>query len=232
MATKNINGKGKTILVIPDLHCPYHDKRAFNFLENLKRVYKPNIIINLGDLVDFHAISFHDSDQELFSAGHELEKAIEHLQDLHKIFPKMHICESNHDSLLFRKFKANGLPIRALRPLPELFGTRGWEWHDKIIIETKLGPILVKHGMSGTAGKWAKDVGMSTMEGHFHTKFHITWFKNEIRSYFSAHVGCLADLDSLAFAYRKTNIPEFILGALIIHPDGYPELIPMERYCD
>jgi hypothetical protein len=232
MATKNINGKGKTILVIPDLHVPYHHPKAFDFLQNLQLVYNPDIIINLGDEVDNHAISFHDSDGELFSAGHELEKAIEHLQDLHKIFPKMYLLESNHGSLLFRKFKANGLPIRALRPLPELYGTKGWEWYDKVIVSTKLGDILIRHGMSGTAGKWAKDVGMSTIEGHFHTKFHVTWFKNEIRSFFSAHVGCLADLDSLAFAYRKSNIPEFCLGALIIHKDGFPELIPMERYCD
>lgn len=232
MATKTINGVGKTILVIPDLHCPYHDKRAFNFLENLKRVHKPDIIINLGDLVDFHAISFHDSDQELFSAGHELEKAIEHLQELHKLFPKMHILESNHDSLLFRKFKANGLPIRALRPLPDLFGTKNWEWWDTIVLATKMGPVMFKHGMSAIAGKLAKDAGMSTIEGHYHTKFHISWFKNSVRSYYSSHVGCLVDLDSLAFVYRKSNIAEFVLGALIIHKDGFPELIPLERYCD
>jgi predicted MPP superfamily phosphohydrolase len=232
MATKEINAKGKCVLVIPDLHVPYHHKAAFNFLENLKRVHKPDIVISLGDLVDFHAISFHDSDVELFSAGHELEKAIEYLQDLHKTFPKMTILESNHDSLLFRKFKANGLPIRALKPLPDLFKTPRWEWVDKIVMDTKLGPVILKHGMSGVAGKFAKDIGHSTIEGHFHTKFHLTWFKNEIRSYYSIHAGCLVDLDSLAFAYRKSNIAEFCLGAVIIHKDGFPELIPLERYCD
>lgn len=232
MATKHINAKNKTVLIIPDLHCPYHHKDAFNFLENLKRVYDPDIVINLGDEVDNHAISFHDSDSELFSAGHELEKAIEHLQDLHKIFPKMTLLESNHGSLLFRKLKANGIPIRVLKPLPELYGIKGWDWIDKIVLGTKLGNIILKHGMSGTAGRWAKEAGASTIEGHFHTKFHITWFKNEERAYFSAHVGCLVDLESLAFAYRKTNLPEFIFGALIIHKDGFPELIPIERYCD
>lgn len=232
MATKRIKAKGKCVLVIPDTHFPYHDPRTFDFLENLKVVYRPKFVIHLGDEVDNHAISFHDSDSELFSAGHELEKAIECLQRLHKLFPSMDLAESNHGSLLFRKFKAQGLPIRALKPLPQLYGTKGWEWWDKIVVETKLGDILIKHGMSGTAGKWAKEVGMSTIEGHFHSRFHVTWFENEVRKYFSIHVGCLADRDSLAFAYNKSNIPEFQLGALIIHEDGFPELIPIERYCD
>jgi hypothetical protein len=44
---------------------------------------------------------------------------------------------------------------------------------------------------------------------------------------FSMFVGCLADRDSLAMAYAKTNIPEFINGTGGITEFGHPILFPM-----
>ena len=65
--------KKQTILLIPDLHIPYHHPDSFAFLDAVKRKYKPTEVINLGDMEDNHAISFHESDADLFSAGDELK---------------------------------------------------------------------------------------------------------------------------------------------------------------
>ena len=95
--------KYKSVLVISDLHIPYHHPQAFDFLQALKTKYKPDHIVNIGDELDCHAMSMHDSDPDLYSAGHELAASISYIQKLEKIFPKMVLVHSNHSSMLFRR---------------------------------------------------------------------------------------------------------------------------------
>ena len=88
---KRINAFSKKVLIIPDTHIPYSHPDYIKFLSYLKDKYKPEIVCHLGDELDYHAISFHDSDSSLFSADKELDKAIIELQEgLHKLFPKMY----------------------------------------------------------------------------------------------------------------------------------------------
>ena len=61
-----------SILCISDLHIPAHHPQAFDFLKLLKKTLKPDLIVNGGDELDKHALSMHDSDPDLPSAGDEL----------------------------------------------------------------------------------------------------------------------------------------------------------------
>lgn len=225
---KKIDVRGKTVLVIPDLHCPYHHKKLFQFLRYLKLKYKPDVVIFLGDEVDGHAWSFHGKDPALPNPCREMELAINAIRGINRIFPEAYLLDSNHGSLLERKVKFNGLPMQMLKPLKQLYGTPKWSWHNRIQLKTLMGDVMLGHGVSGKPGGWATPIGMSTIEGHFHTKFHLTWFVNALRKYFSIHSGCLIDYKAYAFAYAHPNIPEPMLGATILHSTGHPELIPLE----
>ena len=135
-----LNGKRKNILIISDTHIPYSHPDYILFLTAVKKKYKPHIIIHIGDELDYHAISFHDSDSSLMSADMELDKAIIELQEgLAKLFPKMYLLESNHGSLVYRKLKHHGIPIRVLKDLPELYETPTWSWHFEIVLDTLMG---------------------------------------------------------------------------------------------
>ena len=48
----------KRILVISDMHIPYHHKDSIEFLKEIKKQYKPDFVVNIGDLLDFHAIVY------------------------------------------------------------------------------------------------------------------------------------------------------------------------------
>ena len=65
----------KRILVISDMHIPYQHKDSFRFLSEIKKEFKPDFIVNIGDLLDFHAINMHTHDPDLYSAGHELKES-------------------------------------------------------------------------------------------------------------------------------------------------------------
>ena len=43
--------------------------------KEIKKEYKPDFVVNIGDLLDFHAINMHTHDPDLYSAGHELKLA-------------------------------------------------------------------------------------------------------------------------------------------------------------
>lgn len=107
--------KNSKVLVISDLHIPYHHKDSFNFLKEIKKEFKPDKIVNIGDSLDQHALSFHDSSPDLYSAGHELQKAKEYIKELEDIFPEVIEVDSNHSSLIYRRALKHGLPRAYLK---------------------------------------------------------------------------------------------------------------------
>lgn len=224
----HLDARGKRVLIISDTHCPYSHPYFLPFLYMIKTMLEPDIIIHIGDESDFHGMSFHDKEVELFSAGHELEKAIEEVRDgIQNIFPKVYLLESNHGSMIMRKAKHHQIPIAVLKPLPELYQCPGFSWHEEILLDTNFGPVYLCHGKTGGYGKLMKDMGVSAIQGHFHGKFEITYHKTTMGTRFNMFVGCLVDYNSLAMRYGRNNIPKPILGCGWIDENGIPKLIPM-----
>ena len=85
------------------MHLPYQHKDAINFLAEIKKEYKPSFVVNIGDLLDFHAINMHTHDPDLYSAGMELDKSKELIKQIESIYPKMVEVDSNHSSLVYRR---------------------------------------------------------------------------------------------------------------------------------
>jgi len=225
-----INAKNKRVLLISDQHFPYHHRDTHKFLEAIRDKYLTpyDIIINGGDEVDNHAISFHPSDGDLPSAGDELDKAIRNIQHLEELFPEMYLCDSNHGSLAVRRFKFHGIPLRYLKSLNDIYGVNSnWKWNEDYLLKTKLGDVYICHGKSSVYGKLSKEVGCSAIQFHFHGKYEITWHSTVLGSRFNMFCGCLVDRDSLAMAYGKNHIPKPILGVGLISKDGIPALIKM-----
>lgn len=217
----------KSIIVLSDMHFPYQHPDTVAFLKAVKAKYKPDTVVCIGDEVDFHDSSFHDSDPELDSAGVELDKAIKGLQPVYKLFPKVIVVESNHGSMVLRKAKVGKIPKKAIKSYNEILDApKGWSWVFDTIINTPLGPVYFCHGKSGAAGRLASQYGMSCVQGHFHEKAQITYISTPEKLMFDAHTGCLADDKSLALGYNKIN-PRRPIVSLIVIINGIPQLIPM-----
>ncbi len=215
------------VLVISDLHAPYEHPDTVAFLAKLKQKYKFDKVVCIGDEVDNHAISFHDSDPNLPSASHELHLAIKHLQPIYKLFPNVTVVESNHGSLLFRKALKHGLPKSVFKSYNEILqAPAGWQWLFDVKLQTPLGPVYFCHGKTGTPGRLAAQYGMSSVQGHFHEKSQISYQSTPERLIFDMHVGCLADDKSLALGYNKINVRRPIVSVGIII-NGIPQIVPM-----
>jgi predicted phosphodiesterase len=217
----------KTILVVSDMHLPYQHKDSIKFLKEIKKEFKPDTTISIGDLLDQHALSFHDSSPELYSAGHELDKAKEYVKELENVFPKLIEVDSNHSSMIYRRALKHGLPRAYLKDYGDFLETKKWKWVDDLTLTMSNGQrCFFTHGRSADVLKVSQTMGMSAVQGHYHTKFVISWWANPDNLFFGMNVGCLIDQKSMAFNYAKNFRTRFIIGCGIII-NGIPRLLPM-----
>ena len=132
----------KSILIISDTHIPYHHKDLIPFLKDIKKIFKPDRIVHIGDEVDKHAMSFHDSDPDLPSAGDELKQSLPIIKELEALFPKMDLLDSNHGSLVYRRALKHGIPKAYLKHYNDFLQvSHNWKWHDDLTIKTPNGPV-------------------------------------------------------------------------------------------
>lgn len=224
-----IPDEAKRILVIPDLHAPYHHPDALAFLKVLRDEIKPDLVVQLGDELDYHAMSFHDSDPNLDSAGTELEKGRVFLNELHDVFPSMLLCHSNHGSMVYRRAKAHGIPVQMLKRYRDVIfpdhGAPGWSWAFGWRVNTLLGEVMFKHQTSGIITDAAHNA-CNLVVGHSHGNFSVEYSASSAHLYYGVYAGCLVDKDSLAFAYGKNSLRKPVIGAVLILK-GRPLLIPM-----
>lgn len=216
------------ILVISDMHIPYHHPNLIPFLTELKERYKPTRVICIGDELDKHAMSFHDSDPDLLSAGDELRASLPIIAQVYALFPVMDIIDSNHGSMVHRKAKHHGFPRAYIKSYNDVLEVGpGWKWHNDLTVTLPDGQkVYFHHGKSADGLKLSQTMGMSCVQGHYHEKFGINYWGNSLGLYFSMQVGCLIDDTNYAFAYNNVNLKRPVIGTGLII-DGKPVLEAM-----
>jgi predicted phosphodiesterase len=220
--------KPLTVLAIPDIHAPFHHQHALSFLKGLKKEFKPDVVVCLGDEVDFAALSFHDRDPDMPGARHELESALEFMGDLYKLFPDVLVCQSNHTARPFRVAHKAGLPTNMVRGYKEfLQAPEGWNWFERIIINS----VCYIHGdpKSGNnaARQWAFENRMSTVIGHVHGWAQVGYTASPFNQIFWVNSGALIDPAAMAFRYGSKYANKATLGATIIRNGRDAFFIPM-----
>ena len=220
----------KRVLFISDLHAPYNHAKAVEWLAHLKDKYKPTRVICLGDELDKHQLSYHDSDTDLYSAGHERIAAKKVIKELHDLFPVMDIMESNHGSLHLRKALTHGIPRAYIKSYNDILEVgEGWKWHNDLVITLPNGQdCYVTHGKSSNGVRLSQNMSMNVVQGHHHSEFGIGYWSNPRNLYWAMSCGCLIDDKSLAMAYNTLTLKRPIIGTgLIIDSKPVLEVMPL-----
>lgn len=216
------------VLFISDMHIPFHHQDALEFLQYLKEKYEPTRVICLGDECDKSALSYHEHNPDLPSAGDELRKSLPVIQQLYNMFPIMDILESNHGSLVWRKAKTSGIPKHYIKSYNDVLGVGdGWKWSFDLTITLPNGnKCYIHHGKSSDIVKVGQQMGFCSVSGHYHNSFKIDYWANPTGLYWGMMCGCLIDDNSLAFSYNNVNIQRPLIGTGLII-DSIPVLEPM-----
>jgi hypothetical protein len=218
----------ENILVISDSHFPYNHPDTYEFYKAVNKQYgKFDKVVHIGDEIDNHAISYHDSDPNLYGAGDELEAAIECLKPFYDMFPRVDVINSNHGSLAKRKAKSGGMPNRMVKDYGDVIDApKGWVWHNDLTLKIPYNLCYFHHGKSSSPMKLSKNMAMCAVQGHFHSKFDIQYWGNPVGLFWQMTVGCTIDDKSVAYEYNKTTLDRPIIGCGVI-VNGQPMLIPM-----
>jgi hypothetical protein len=216
------------ILLISDMHIPYNHPDLLDFLQYLKDKYQPTRVICLGDELDKHALSYHDSDPDLPSAGDELRKSLPVIKKVYEMFPVVDVIDSNHGSLVLRKAKTHGIPKHYIKSYNDVLGVgSGWKWSYDLTITLPNGQkCYIHHGKTSDVIKLSQQMGMNAIQGHYHESFRIDYWGNPNGLFWGMQCGCLIDDDALAFSYNNVNIKRPVIGTGLII-DSQPVLEPM-----
>ena len=197
-ALESLRRKERRILVIGDLHCPFEKEGYFEFcLETYDR-FNCNQVVFIGDLVDSHATSRHETDPDGMSAKTELEKAIEDLQKWREAFGVATVIVGNHDRVVMRRAFSSSIPSMWIKSFNEVLGT-SWDWTER----AEFDGVQYVHGEGGTARTKAKNDMQSTVQGHIHTQAYVEHFCGNRSRIWAMQVGCGLDRDTYAAAYAK-----------------------------
>lgn len=229
--TELVTKEDLTVLAIPDLHCPYEHKDAFDMIKWAQDTYQPDITVCLGDEAEFAALGFHDKNPDAPSSKREYELAMESLGELYSIVPEALCCISNHTSRPYRCAFAASIPSMMMKSYSELLqAPPTWSWHERIVINE----VAYIHGdpKSGANAhiNWMKEHRMSTVIGHIHGHGGVYTSMSPFRKSFAMNAGCLIDTQGLAFEYGKKYANKATLGLGIVHSSTDAEFIPLERF--
>ena len=203
---------GTRVLVIGDLHEPFCLEGYLDFCKEQYEKYKCNRVVFIGDVIDNHYSSYHETDADGLGGGDELEMAIDELSDWYNAFPEAIITIGNHDRMIMRKAQTSSIPTKWIKNYKDVLETPGWNFVDRVVIDG----VQYIHGEAGTARVKCKADMMSTVQGHLHTQAYTEWFVGQNFKVFGMQVGCGIDHDSYAMAYaQRGKKPAIGCGVII-----------------
>lgn len=216
------------VLVVGDLHFPFARWDLIHELYAFATVYKPDVIVQLGDLIDGKAWSKYGKDPNDLGADQEWDAAETDIHKFYKLFKgyKLVFLEGNHcRRIMFRAAEA-GLPSRLIPRLHKIFPFKGVIWHmDNTPFE--IDGVMYSHGDEliggGNVKQRAMSQGKSFVQGHTHTaELHfISTFNHRI---FGAIAGCLVDMRSLGMKYAARNLNRCFLGWMTVTDGRCPTI--------
>lgn len=197
-AFENLTKDERRILIIGDIHAPFALEEYLEFCKDTYAAYNCNQTIFIGDIIDNHYPSYHETSPNGMGGGEELELAIEQIQMWYKAFPKADVTIGNHDRMIMRKAFSSAIPKEWIKSYNEVLGV-DWNWVDRIVYDN----VQYIHGEAGTARTKCRADLMSTVQGHLHTQAYTEWYVGANFKVFGMQVGCGIDHDSYAMAYAK-----------------------------
>lgn len=216
------------VLAFSCTHAPFTHPDALDFLRDLKREYRPDTVVCLGDLGDQHGWSRHERQPDALGQADEDRACLAWCKQLYKVFKDVKACIGNHDTRLAKTNIRAGLPSRFHIGIRELYQSpKGWDWQEMHLVD---GTYFL-HGDACRTGEpalfAARALGGSVAIGHYHQKSGVKWEVSPLAKRFALSVGCLVDETSPGMRYAKVSLQRSAIGAAVII-DRVPRWIPLE----
>lgn len=215
------------ILVCPDVHAPYHDRKAFACFLSVAYGWKPDGCVILGDFADFCEVSSHPKDpRRRMPFEKELDGVNAALDQLDEALGQNcwgEFIQGNHETRLER-YVADKAPelIGVCKPWDELLRLEERGWNVTPYKESvQIGELRLTHDI-GRAGVNAArqsllDAGANLVFGHTHRL--ISHYQGQL--FGNPHVGItagwLGDPMAIDYRHRDAVCRDSIHGFVVVH---------------
>ncbi len=218
-------------LCVGDPHEPVCKEGYLEFCRAIGKEYKCNKVVIMGDICDWHGISYHARHPMAPGVDEEYKLALHSIQKWYRAFPNATVTIGNHDNRIIRLAESVSIPAYFIQPYNKIWRTPKWNWTYDTIIDN----VYYYHG-EGSSGlhsayNKAKSMGMSVVMGHLHANGGIKWLVSPQKRWFGMDTGCGIDDRKYAFAYGKHAPRRSVISCGVVI-DGHPyhELMPMGQY--
>ena len=215
-------GDPRKVLVIGDIHEPFARPGYLEFCRQVQEIKNCGTVVFIGDIIDNHYSSYHETETNALGADDELEAAVIKVQEWYKVFPEAYVTIGNHDRMAFRKAKTSGVSSKWVRDYDEVLGTPNWEF----VEEVEIDGVNYNHGEGGTAKTKMKNELQSQVQGHIHTQAYVEYSTGRHHIIFGMQVGCGVDDKAYAMAYGK-NFKKSTISCGVVEYGTYAQVVPM-----
>ena len=214
----NDNTTANNILVVGDLHEPFCLDKYLDFCVEKYKEFGCNEVVFIGDIIDNHYASYHETDSDGMGGADELDLSIKRIARWYKAFPKATVIIGNHDRMVMRKAKTSAIPTKWIKSYKEVLEVPNWNFVERY----EKNGVQYIHGEGGTARTKCRADMMNTVQGHLHTQAYTEHYVGKKFRVYGTQVGCGIDHDSYAMAYAKYGKKPAIGCAVVLNNGKLP----------
>ena len=181
-------------------------------------------VVFIGDVIDNHYSSYHETDADGMGGADELELAITRIARWYDAFPKATVIIGNHDRMIMRKAQTSAIPSKWIKSYKEVLQVPGWNFVERYVKDG----VQFLHGEGGTARSKCRADMMNTVQGHLHVQVYCETYVGQKFRVFGMQVGCGINHESYAMAYAKYGKKPAIGCGVILNNGKLPINILME----
>ena len=191
--------EARNVLVIGDLHEPFCLDSYHDWCIEQYDTFNCTEVVFIGDVIDNHYSSYHETSADGMGGLEELELAIKRIARWRDAFPVATVLIGNHDRLIMRKAQTSAIPSKWIKSYKEVLETPDWNFVERYVLDN----VQYLHGEGGTASTKCRADMMNTVQGHLHTQCYVQNFVGQKFRIFGVQVGCGINHESYAMAYAK-----------------------------
>tara|TARA_R100001163_G_scaffold188_1_gene296 strand:+ start:171 stop:893 length:723 start_codon:yes stop_codon:yes gene_type:complete len=205
----------RNVLVIGDLHEPFCLDEYLDWCKEQYETYNCNQVIFIGDIIDNHYSSYHETSADGMGGADELDLSVKRIARWYDAFPEATVILGNHDRMIARKAQTSAIPSKWIKSYKEVLEVPNWEFMERY----EQDGVQYIHGEGGTARTKCRADMINTVQGHLHTQCYTEHYVGKNFRVFGTQTGCGIDFTSYAMAYAKYGKKPAI-GCVVILNNG------------
>ena len=212
------------ILVIGDLHEPFCLDEYLDFCIEKYFEFQCDEVVFIGDIIDNHYASYHETNADGMGGADELELAIKRIARWRDAFPVATVIIGNHDRMVMRKAQTSSIPSKWIKSYKEVLEVRDWNFVERY----EKNGVQYIHGEGGTARTKCRADIMNTVQGHLHTQAYCEHYVGQNFRVFGMQIGAGINFSEYSFAYAKYGKKPAIGCGVVLNNGKLPVNLLME----